>query len=441
MGGAQPSRRVARPRDSGAGVPSGRAADEPSTRELSAVRKGALFGVCCAGSVVATCGDGVVALRDWQRAGGRRRGVARARPVSRVVRARAARSTPSRDQTLCAWSDSEAPLAGSKGTSSRSPRSRSTTAGRRCAQARASPCCCGTSDRRDGALVENFAQPRPSLKWVPTEPAVVQGRGSRLRVWVAHDGSKARSDGRVHVLPLCIDIAPGRHGIVTGRGGLPRFRLRTKVWDRRMETILFELRGHQQDTTGAVYLPRSGGGERKRVADDRHRVQDQTVKLWDANAGELVASAAAEAGMYTGLSAPPCASGLETPPLSMYSTRRRPWRFARQPFQRSHSFDEQGTGRARRGSSIKCQSCWQHARAAAVPALALDLEKQKPLISDVLRVVLFRLVLVVPARQFLHSGLLLAHHRAGPVRLYSLDVDVALSDETGAVVAVELFAP
>ena len=57
--------RDAAPQDSGAGVPSGHAADEPSTRELSAVHKGALFGVCCAtGSVVATCGeDGVVALR------------------------------------------------------------------------------------------------------------------------------------------------------------------------------------------------------------------------------------------------------------------------------------------------------------------------------------------------------------------------------------------
>ena len=40
--------------------------------------------------------------------------------------------------------------------------------------------------------------------------------------------------------------------------------------------------------------------------------KDQTVKLWNASTGELMSEHSdAEAGMYTGLSAPPCASGLE----------------------------------------------------------------------------------------------------------------------------------
>ena len=324
MGGcsAKPPRDAA-PQDSGAGVPSGHAADEPSTRELSAVHKGALFGVCCAtGSVVATCGeDGVVALRDWQRADESVVAVWRGhtRPVNRVVAGKSGKVySCSRDQTLCAWStDSDAPLRRFEG--------HELTVSAVTVDDGEQTLCSGSRDYsvrlwdiETGATVHSSKISRnlvTSLKWVPTEPAVVQGSEDlRLRVWDTRDGLKAaQTMGGYTYFPLCIDIAPGGNEIVTGCKGFNGSGCEAKVWDRRMEKILFELRGHQQDTTGAVYLPRSGGGESgsasRMIATAS---KDQTVKLWDASTGELVSEHSdAEAGMYTGLSAPPCASGLE----------------------------------------------------------------------------------------------------------------------------------
>ena len=92
---------------------------------------------------------------------------------------------------------------------------------------------------------------------------------------------------------------------------LPRVRTAHagRLWDRRMEKVVHEYKGHSQDTVGCAFLPSSkiaGCRDGQAVATVS---KDQTLRIWDRETAENVRCSMSEAGMFTALHSPSPESG------------------------------------------------------------------------------------------------------------------------------------
>ena len=128
------------------------------------------------------------------------------------------------------------------------------------------------------------------LAWVPGEAHLV-AQGSedlRLRLWDVRTLSKPHAilEGYVY-FPLAVDCQ-GPY-VVTGSNGFDRVGCELRVWDRRTNRQVHELKGHEQSVTGLCLLHNTGSvgsgaaGQPPLLAASGGK--DGEIRVWDVAAG------------------------------------------------------------------------------------------------------------------------------------------------------------
>eukprot|EP00743_Colponemidia_sp_Colp-15_P005050 GILK01005438.1.p1 GENE.GILK01005438.1~~GILK01005438.1.p1 ORF type:complete len:347 (-),score=50.62 GILK01005438.1:209-1249(-) len=134
----------------------------------------------------------------------------------------------------------------------------------------------------------NISQNLPTVvRWLPNEHAAVQcSEDLVLRIWDLSGGQikiAQQMSGATNI-PLCCDISSDGRYILTGSKGFDSVGTEAKIWDRRMEKVLREFRGHEQAIEGCVFLESSKTGFRRNMIATASK--DKGIRLWDSDSGE-----------------------------------------------------------------------------------------------------------------------------------------------------------
>jgi len=130
-------------------------------------------------------------------------------------------------------------------------------------------------------------------RWIPGEDCIFQtSEDLQLRIWDAKTWQVAQSVKTEHHFPLSCDVSSDGLYLLIGNNGFSSSGqldgCECQVWDRRMEKVLCQYRGHEQSVNSCCFLPPTGDQGTLRVASGS---KDATVQIWDASAGSHIATA------------------------------------------------------------------------------------------------------------------------------------------------------